>query len=662
MFSWKPCLSDSEVCAVLEQEFALRCSSLSPLPSERDQNVRVTTSDGRLLVFKASAHESSTLLTAQHAALALLAPLRCAPSVLPARTGQRLVVVHTPSEASGANEANGTNASNAPRASSSTASSSSSITLLVRVLSYEPGVPLALRPLRRAHVGSLERIAALVGRMDMALAPLDEPELHRTGFQWDLCNYADVIRSFRDFVEDEQFRSLVDRVFAVADPIVASALAQLPRSTIHGDLNTWNILVNDENDDVKLIDFGDMLWSITVADPAILIAYCLLDTEEDIEIITEALTRGYEQGRHLSDLERRVLFPLAALRLCTSAVVAAKQCKDSPDNEHLSLYQKHVRGALPKVLAHLLKTTTFLRQGELKDEKFYVDGVHEVLDLEGTFTWSDDEATVQQKVWRDAIARGGALVALDSLTFSHRGLVTWTVGSREAFCPPYGPDWPNPFVWIDVSYVAHHVRRGGLARLMYDQVGHHAKSTRGLLEMQLDVYHQNRASVAFHKAIGFRHFASVFRRLVVEEPSKPSNLFSFRKFSGDKASDVTLVMEGFAARSTYGAKQMFERLAAQTWIVEWEKNPVGCFHWSVSSEHPFGVSYGKYDYSFVFLDMILSKHPGVGRAVQTMLDLAAKDLGLKYVLSGVELSNAAAVSWLAKCKFEPYVCIFSRTI
>lgn len=45
-----------------------------------------------------------------------------------------------------------------------------------------------------------------------------------------------------------------------------------------------------------------------------------------------------------------------------------------------------------------------------------------------------------------------------------------------------------------------------------------------------------------------------------------------------------------------------------------------------------------------------------------LLDKEASARGLKYVLTGVELSNAAAVEWLARKQFQPYVCVFSRPI
>lgn len=48
--------------------------------------------------------------------------------------------------------------------------------------------------------------------------------------------------------------------------------------------------------------------------------------------------------------------------------------------------------------------------------------------------------------------------------------------------------------------------------------------------------------------------------------------------------------------------------------------------------------------------------------MEKVLDLEANKQGLENVLCGIQLSNRVAVEWLAKRKFEPYVCIFSRKI
>lgn len=184
---------------------------------------------------------------------------------------------------------------------------------------------------------------------------------------------------------------------------------------------------------------------------------------------------------------------------------------------------------------------------------------------------------------------------------------------------------------IYVFFFKKSYRRLGIARRLYDEVGRDVRDKKGVREMQLDVYHQNRNSVSFHLAIGFQHFATVFRRQIAADAAKEESEFSLRGYSGSDE-DKSLLLEGFEARFGDRKAQMFLRLASSCQIVERKNKPVGCFHFrfvrviqlsvfylfvnSVSHEHAFGVSYGKYDYEYVFLDMALSKHKGAGRFVQ----------------------------------------------
>ena len=365
MFTSKPSLSSVELEEVLSS-FGISDVETSDLPSERDLNLRVTAKDGRQFVLKLSKHDSLPALEAQNAVLVSCARLG---SVCPQ------VVKNV----------RGESVSSGPRQ------------LLVRMLTYEPGAPIALLPGLRSDPTFLSQLGELAGRMDaefeqsFALAP--PPALLIANFQWDMCNYKSVVQKNRHALEDDpEFLSLVDRVFAIADAEIDPVLAALPRSVIHGDLNTWNILHSEEGG-IKFIDFGlrdlyvfvlvffkrrdakgDVINSITVGDLAILIAYCMLETSLGLGMVLESLVRGYEMGRALSAAEKRAVPALAALRLCVSAAVGAAQLRAAPDNAHLALYARAVKAALPPVL-DLLAQRAVLRPATLAHETFYVGSI-----------------------------------------------------------------------------------------------------------------------------------------------------------------------------------------------------------------------------------------------------------------------------------------------
>src|SRR5207247_7187822 len=98
------------------------------------------------------------------------------------------------------------------------------------------------------------------------------------------------------------------------------------RSAIHNDPNDHNVLVGGDDPATRhqrivgLVDFGDMVHSVTVADLAIAIAYGVLDKPDPLAAAA-AIVRGYHAANTLSADELDALFGLACPRLCRSGAV-----------------------------------------------------------------------------------------------------------------------------------------------------------------------------------------------------------------------------------------------------------------------------------------------------------------------------------------------------
>jgi Ser/Thr protein kinase RdoA (MazF antagonist) len=287
--------------------------SASPLPSERDQNFVIATTAGERYVLKvANAAEDRAMLDAQNAAMAHLERrVDFCPRVRPTRAGSGIGV--TPDGA-----------------------------YLVRLVTYLPGTPLARAAARTADL--LESLGRTVGRLDAALADFDHPALHRE-FHWDLAQAERVIADHLRLVEPGADRQLVERVGAAALDAVAPVRSGLRRSIVHHDANDWNVLVDGERAS-GLIDFGDMVHSWTVADPAVAAAYAMLDGEDPLAI-ADTIVRGYSVEHALTDEELVAVFPLACLRLCMSVCIAAWQQRQRPDDAYLAVSQAPIRRTLP---------------------------------------------------------------------------------------------------------------------------------------------------------------------------------------------------------------------------------------------------------------------------------------------------------------------------
>lgn len=286
-------------------------ATATALPSERDQNFLLTTDTGERFVLKiANAAEERALLEAQNAVLAHVASLSLCPRVVPTRLGESIAEI--------------------PEGH------------FVRLLTWVRGAPLAA--LAEHPSSLLEDLGRRLGQLDRELARFDHPALHRE-FHWDLARGPHVIAEQSRLVDDPWLRGLVERIASRVRARDEPSYSRLRRSVIHGDANDYNVLV-DESRVTGLLDFGDAVESYTVADPAIAIAYAVLDRSDPLGT-AEAIVRGYHAEYPMTQDEIRVLFGLVQVRLCVSACMAAYQRPQRPSDEYLAVSQEPIRRTLP---------------------------------------------------------------------------------------------------------------------------------------------------------------------------------------------------------------------------------------------------------------------------------------------------------------------------
>ncbi|MBO0723952.1 MAG: aminotransferase class III-fold pyridoxal phosphate-dependent enzyme [Blastocatellia bacterium] len=316
-----PNFSLEEATALARDLYGLDAAAFA-LPSERDQNFLLRDRSGAQYVLKiANALEDRAFLEAQQQAIALIAER--APS------GQRI-----------------------ERTKSSDllteVLSASGMKHFVWMVTWLPGLPLG--ELKRHSPELLRDLGRAVGRIDRALAdfdhPFDHPAIHRH-FHWDLANGLNAIREYESLIDDAETRTLVNKFVAEFERAVEPILRRLRKSAIHNDANDYNVIVAGRSV-AGLIDFGDMIYSFTVADLAVAIAYAILDKPDPLAAAAE-IVKGYYAEYTLNDDELAALFGLARLRLCMSVCIGAHQMRRRPDDEYLSISQEPIRAALPKL-------------------------------------------------------------------------------------------------------------------------------------------------------------------------------------------------------------------------------------------------------------------------------------------------------------------------
>lgn len=338
LVSHAPAFTVDEALACTRELYGVT-GDATPLASERDQNFQVRTAMGSCFVLKiANATEDRAMLEAQNAAMAHVAdpPTRLRrfggtgrmaiwPRALPTVSGDTIAVVP-----GGAH--------------------------FVRLVTYLEGIPFA--EVRGRTPGLFESLGAAVGRLDSALADFDHPAIHRD-FHWDLAHAAAVIREHLPRMQDDVDRRLVERISRAALQAIAKHESVFRRSAVHHDANDWNVLVTNPvsrvptPEVVGIIDFGDMVHSWTVADPAVAVAYAMLDAADPLAV-ANAVVRAYQAEYPLREEEVASVFPLACLRLCVSACIAAWQQEQRSDDDYLAVSQEPIRRTLP-ALATILE-------------------------------------------------------------------------------------------------------------------------------------------------------------------------------------------------------------------------------------------------------------------------------------------------------------------
>ena len=291
-----------------------------PLPSERDQNFLLRDAGGPRFVLKiAHRDEGFEVLDLQNNLLRFLAGRDLGmsmPRIVPALSGLETTPVEGVDGAA----------------------------YFVRLLSWVDGVCLAtVQP----HSPELLRsLGASLARLDCAMAEFSHPAAHRE-FHWDL-RRASMARPYQDFLPPRR-RHLLEPFWAAWKALDWNLL---PSSVIYNDANDYNVLVDAGGSRVvSFLDLGDVVYSATVGNLAIAIAYAMLDKQDPIAAAAEVLA-GYHAVRGLNRAETDALYPLAAARLCASVCYAVKQGREAPGNQYLNISNEPAWALLEKLAAY----------------------------------------------------------------------------------------------------------------------------------------------------------------------------------------------------------------------------------------------------------------------------------------------------------------------
>jgi Ser/Thr protein kinase RdoA (MazF antagonist) len=306
-----PQLTTQAAVSLVQEHYAIEVVRAEPLVSERDQNFRLRTADGRRLVLKiANSAEDPVVTDFQIRALQHMEDYQ-------RRHGTRFNaprIVLT--------------ADNRPQVTT-TANGQSHV---VRVVTFVEGVPHGDAQPSIAYCSNL---GGYLAELDLALRDFEHPGANQN-LLWDMKRAADL----RQLLPCISRTTVRDRVTRCLDYFEEHALPQFDNlrwQVIHNDLNPDNVLLAAKSSPgvAGIIDFGDMLEAPLIVDVAIAASY-LRRTAGDPLAGVAAFVSGYSKVSALDEREIDLLFDLIRTRLAaTISIRYWRIAERSPDDPYL---------------------------------------------------------------------------------------------------------------------------------------------------------------------------------------------------------------------------------------------------------------------------------------------------------------------------------------
>ncbi len=194
------------------------------------------------------------------------------------------------------------------------------------------------------------------GSLTHSLHDFTHPEAHRN-LDWDLANAAWTVKFNHRFsglpAEEAGKHNEIVTYFQNRFSEIQKDYRTLPKSIVHNDLNDYNILVSEDLEHPKvtgIIDFGDAVFTQTVNDLAIVLAYAIMDLPDPLSGALQVI-EGYNMHYKLSEKELEHLYILVGMRLVITVVSASIKKEENPEEPYYLISEKPAWDLLEKWFA-----------------------------------------------------------------------------------------------------------------------------------------------------------------------------------------------------------------------------------------------------------------------------------------------------------------------
>jgi 4-aminobutyrate aminotransferase-like enzyme/Ser/Thr protein kinase RdoA (MazF antagonist) len=217
----------------------------------------------------------------------------------------------------------------------------------MRVLTWIDGRVLAdVKP----HAPTLlYKVGEMCGQLSRSLSGFDHAAAHRF-MKWDP-SQAGWIKDHLDKFKGER-KDIAAYCYSLFEKI-QPGFASLRKSVNYNDANDYNILVCGTGNNVSVpgvIDFGDAVYTDTINELAIALAYVMMHKPDPLEAAVHVI-KGYHDQYPIEEKELAVLFSLITTRLLISVTCSAINLDEHPENIYLQISDKPAWDLLRKLAA-----------------------------------------------------------------------------------------------------------------------------------------------------------------------------------------------------------------------------------------------------------------------------------------------------------------------
>lgn len=288
----------------------------------------------------------------------------------------------------------------------------------------------------------LNKVGQACGSLTKSLAGFDHPAAHRQ-YKWDPAQ-ADWVGEHIDQFSDNRQQQIIKYFFDLYKS-KKELYEKLPKSVTQNDVNDYNLLVGGSKLSPKvagIIDFGDAIFTYTINELAIALAYMMMGHEDPIQSAC-TMIKGYNQQWPLKEAEVEALYSLIATRLIISVTNSMLSKIEHPENEYLLISEKPAWELLkrlynvPESIAYLrFKNAANLLTVDLADQltnhseltfhpivdEFHKDNIH----------WIDlSVGSKQLGNSLNFLKTGGLQQRIDQFASEHKGLILGRYGEAR---------------------------------------------------------------------------------------------------------------------------------------------------------------------------------------------------------------------------------------